>query len=84
MKKNDESKYIELGRKLKAIAERGIGGEKINAEKMLENLLKKHNLTIDDIEGEKTDNYFFMLKESEHQLWYKIVKYVNVYIKCYG
>lgn len=78
------SKYIELGRKLKALAERGVGGEKLNAEKMLSNLLKKHNLTIADIEGEKTDNYFFKLKESEHQLWHQIVKSVNVDIKCYG
>jgi hypothetical protein len=78
------SKHIELAKKLKALADRGIGGEKLNAEKMLETLLKKHNLTIDDIEGEKTDDYFFKLNENEHRLWYQIVKSVNTDIKCYG
>lgn len=78
------SKHIELAKKLKALADRGIDGEKLNAERMLQALLKKHNLTIIDIEGEKTDNYFFKLKGNERQLWYQIVKSVNADIKCYG
>jgi hypothetical protein len=78
------SKYIELAKKMKALAEKGVGGEKLNAQRMLEMLLKKHNLTIEDIEGKKQDNYFFNLNNNEHQLWYQIVKSVNPEIKCYG
>ena len=50
------SKYIELAKKLKALADRGIGGEKINAEKMLNALMKKHKISIEDIEGEKQED----------------------------
>jgi hypothetical protein len=79
------SKHIELAKKLKALADKGVGGEKLNAEKMLNSLLKKHNLTIEDIEGEKTDNYFFKLKkEEDERLWSQIVKSVNPDINCYG
>jgi len=78
------NKYIELAKKLKALADKGIGGEKINAKKMLESLLKKHNLSIEDIEGEKEDNYFFKLKNDENRLWNQIVYSVRNDIKCYG
>jgi hypothetical protein len=77
-------KHIELAKKLKALAEKGVGGEKINAEKMLNSLLRKHNLTIEDIEGEKIDHYFFKLKKEDERLWSQIVKSVNNKIKCYG
>jgi hypothetical protein len=79
------SKYIELAKKLKALAEKGVGGEKWNAQKMLNSLLKKHNLTMEDIEGEKTDNYFFNIKQkADERLWIQITKSVNSEIKCYG
>jgi hypothetical protein len=78
------SKYIELAKKMKALAEKGVGGEKLNAQRMLEMLLKKHNLSISDIEGEEINEYFFNLKTGESQLWQQIVKSVNPEIKCYG
>lgn len=78
------SKHIELAKKLKALADKGIGGEKINAEKMLTDLLKKHNLTIEEIEGEKQEDYFFTISENDWKLWYQIVKKVNYEIKVYG
>ncbi len=37
-------------KKIAALAERGIGGEKENAKRLLETLLTKHGLTIDDIQ----------------------------------
>lgn len=77
-------KHIELAKKIKALADKGIGGEKINAEKMLDSLLKKHHITIEEIEGEKIDHHFFNLKEEEAKLWYQIVKSVNNKLKCYG
>ena len=39
----------ELLKKLKALAERGVGGEKINAEMLLSKLMQKHNISENDI-----------------------------------
>jgi hypothetical protein len=78
------SKHIELAKKLKALADRGIDGEKQTAEKMLADLLKKHKITIEEIEGEKTEDYYFTFKDKSHRLWFQIVKTVNTTIKCYG
>ncbi len=79
------SKHIELAKKLKALADKGIGGEKINADKMLNDLMKKHNLTIEDIEGEKTADYFFKFKDDDTvRLWGQIVARVNYKIPKYG
>jgi hypothetical protein len=77
-------KYIILAKKLKALADKGIDGEKVNAQKMLEALLKKHNLTILDIEAESKNDYFFKLKDADHRLWQQIVKRVGKDIPCYG
>lgn len=78
------SKHLELARKLKALADRGVDGEKENAENMLNALLKKHGITIEEIEGEKLEDYFFNLEPAEHDLWFQIVKHVNYSIKSYG
>ena len=40
--------------KILALAERGVGGEKTNAKNILEKLLKKHRLTLDDIVNNST------------------------------
>ena len=78
------SKHIELAKKLKALADRGVDGEKYNAEQKLKDLLKKHNLTLEDIEGESILEHFFTLNEQHHSLWFQIIKKVNYDIKCYG
>ncbi len=62
-------KYIELAKKLKAHADRGFDGEKINAEKMLNRLLEKHGITIEDIEQDKKSDYFFNLNTIDSRLW---------------
>lgn len=46
-------------RKLLALAEQGVGGEKVNAERMLEKLMHKHGLTMDDIESEESKTYWW-------------------------
>lgn len=43
-------KYIELAKKLKELADRGTGGEKVNAEQQLTRLMEKHGITLEDIE----------------------------------
>lgn len=75
-------KYIELAKKLFALADKGMGGEKINAQSMLEKIMKKHGLSIEDIEGEKQTEYFF--KDIDQRLWHQIVGRVNPEIHCYG
>lgn len=78
------SKHIELAKKLKALSDKGIGGEKVNAEKMLNELMKKHNLTIEDIEGEKTEDYYFNIKKEHHSLFVQIVGNVKYKLPIYG
>lgn len=46
-------------KKLQALAERGIGGEKIGAKAKLEELMKKYDISLTDIEGDKVDYYIF-------------------------
>lgn len=46
-------------RKLLALAERGEGGEKVNAQRMLDKLLARHGLTIDDLIDEQRDIRWF-------------------------
>lgn len=78
------SKHIELAKKLKALADKGIGGEKVTAEKMLQALLKKHHISIEEIEGEAKKDFYFKLEKGEDQLWHQIIATVNREIKCYG
>lgn len=46
-------------RKLQALAERGVGGEKANAQRMLEKLLARHGLTLDHLADERRDMHWF-------------------------
>lgn len=78
------SKKIELAKKLKALAERGVGGEKTNAEKMLADFIAKHNISMDDIEQDKIDHYFFTVKPEHQTLLHQIVKKVNASLSLYG
>lgn len=77
------NKYIELARKLKALADKGVGGEKTNAEKMLVDLMNKHQLTLADIDGEEVKEYFFKVDEEFNDLFYQITKSVNRDIPVY-
>lgn len=46
-------------KKLQALAERGIGGEKIGAKAKLEELMKKYDISLADVEEDKVDYYVF-------------------------
>lgn len=48
----DNDKLQKRIQKLLALAERGVGGEKANAQRMLEKLLEKHNISLDDLTGD--------------------------------
>lgn len=78
------SKEIELAKKLKALADRGEGGEKETAEAMLKMHLKKHGLTLEDIESEAIKEHYFNIPDNGEKLFYQIVKHVNREINVYG
>lgn len=69
-------KIIELAKKLKALSDRGVGGEKLNASKKLEQIMKRHGLTIEDIEGERKNYTYFKVAEIQHQLFIQITSSV--------
>lgn len=48
-------------RKLLALADRGEGGEKDNARRMLDKMLERHGLTIDDLVDERREIRWFPL-----------------------
>ena len=54
-----EEKTKERLKKLQALAERGVGGEKETAQRKLEQLLKANNITLDELDGEKVSYYLF-------------------------
>ena len=47
----------ELLKKLKTLAERGEGGEKLNAKKMLDDLMKKYNISEQDISEDEIKEF---------------------------
>lgn len=54
-----ETKLKDKLLKLYELAKRGVAGEKVNAEFMLNKLLEKHNLTLDDINQELPKDRFY-------------------------
>lgn len=53
----------ELLLKLKALSEQGNGGEKENATDMLNKALKKHGITLEDLEKEEKEGRTFKIKD---------------------
>lgn len=70
------SETINLLRKLKALADRGIEGEKDAAQKMLLKMCQKHGITIEEIDGEKIYRKRFKVSEKDQKLFNQIVAHV--------
>jgi len=68
-----QSKYIELAKKIKALADKGIDGEKENAEKLLKDIMRKHNISIKDLEDDKKEMFYFKIESYKHDLEFKIL-----------
>jgi len=64
---NDNSKIFQLAKKLKALADRGVGGEKENATQMLLSLCKKHNIDISLLDGEQKKEHEFWLNDDKFE-----------------
>lgn len=75
---------LELAKKLKALADKGFGGEKTNAIEMLDTLCKKHNINIEDLEDEKKKECFFNIDLAHAKFFNQIVHHVNRAIPVYG
>ena len=43
--------------KMKALANAGVGGERANAERLLEELAARHGINLDDLEGDEVEKY---------------------------
>lgn len=65
-------KIIELLKKLKSLAEKGVGGEKDNAEQMLVNLMKKHGVTMDMLEDEVRHSREFRINEFQKKIFFQV------------
>lgn len=60
----DNAKVEAKLRKLLALSQRGEGGEKDNAQRMLEKLLARHGLTIDDLVDDRREIRWFPISTS--------------------
>lgn len=58
-----DEKTVERIKKLQALAERGVGGEKTTAEKMLQRLLEKNGIsTLEELEEDEAEYFLFSYK----------------------
>ncbi len=62
-------KYTELARKLKALVDGGMEGERENAKKLLDSLMKKHGITMEEIESEEVEFRWFEFKKELHDIF---------------
>lgn len=77
-------KILDLAKKLKALADRGIGGEQKNAVVKLHALLDKHGLTVADLEDEKLTAHAFSYKSIEKHVLSHIIWKVCGNVKIFG
>ncbi len=47
----DKKIILDKAKKIKELADKGVGGERENAKAMLNSFIKKHNLTLEEITG---------------------------------
>ena len=69
-------RVIELAKKIKALADRGIDGEQRNAVELLNSFLEKNGLTLDDIESETRVDTFISCQKKQQKIMTQIFWYV--------
>ncbi len=62
-----DDKTTELLKKIKALADEGVGGEKDNAQAQLDKLLKKYGITVQDLEDNAEHERRFTYKTEEYK-----------------
>ena len=50
-------------RKMKQLADRGVGGERENAERLLAEIAAQYGINLADLEEEKLEDFYVTLKE---------------------
>lgn len=76
-----DEKTIQRIKKLQALAERGVGGEKTTAEKMLHKMLEKNGISsLDELEKDEVEYFLFSYKGRHEikllkQCMYKVLGY---------
>jgi hypothetical protein len=70
------SNYLDLAKKLKALADKGEDGEKQNAEAMLKRLMQKHGISLTDLEESYKLQHSFKVKKTDERLFLQIVSSV--------
>ena len=71
--------------KLLTLSKRGIDGEKLNAEVLLNKLLKKHNVSLSQIESEEKQMRFYSYTSPEtRQILVNIIGHVSNTPEIYG
>jgi len=68
-------------RLLKALADRGVGGEKTSAENKLKEHLKKHNLTLGDIDSSFNDRCFKVKSFDDKTVLMNVILSVNPFTR---
>ncbi len=74
---NNEDRILEIAMKLKALADRGVGGEKSNATEMLKRYMEKHDLTSEDIGSDALLELEVTYKRGMKDLTIQIAKHVT-------
>lgn len=82
-------KNMELLRKLKALAEQGVGGERENAQRLLSRLMKKYGVEDADLSDDIPEEHGFTYHNPQerallHQLFDKIVTGREIYRYVHG
>lgn len=66
-------KILSLAKKLKALSDQGVGGEKTNAATMLESLMKKHSITMDMLSENEVKQHEFRLELEKKRFFLQVV-----------
>lgn len=77
------SKQIELLKKLKALAERGIGGEANNAKAAMDKIMLKYNISLSDLEVVEIKPFFFKATGINNRLLHQIAKSLDYTIEVF-
>ena len=78
-------RVIELAKKIKALADRGIDGEQHNAVELLNSFLEKHGLTLADIESETRIDMHFKCQKKQQQIMRQVfLKVLGTDAQIYG
>lgn len=69
-------KIINLAKKLNELAKRGEGGERINADRMLKELMRKHGINMEDIEGKQVSRHLFTVRKEQDKIFFQVASSV--------